>query len=473
MPESSVGPDLSGLRRVHVIGAGGSGMSAIATVLSAMGHDVSGSDATDSEALRRLADLGAHVTVGSDPSALEGVDVVVRSTAVPDGDPEVQAARSAGLTVWPRGAVLAAICGRKRTLAVSGTHGKTTTASMLSVVLDALGCRPSMIVGGDIVGVGPGARWDTEGEWFVVEADESDGTFVQLGAEAAVVTSVEADHLEFYGGLPGLVAAFERFVREPAGPVILCADDPGARRLAGARREGRLITYGMADDADAQVVDVQLERTRSRFLLRPGSAAGPVRPVAVELAVPGLHNVRNAAAVVSLAAALGADWADAAEAVGRFRGVARRFEARGEAAGVTFVDGYDHLPTEVAAAIATARSGGWNRVVVAFQPHRYSRTEALWSTFGDAFAGADVVVITGIYPAGEAPRPGVDGRLVYEAVRVAQPDLELHYVASLDAAADLVPDLLRPGDVCLTLGAGDITTLPDVVRGRLQGREDR
>lgn len=460
-------PDLSGSRRVHVIGAGGSGMSAIATVLLAMGHRVSGSDAAESPALRRLAAEGARVAAGHDPALLEGAEVVVRSTAVPDDDPEVRAARAAGLEVWRRADVLAAICRLRRTVAVSGTHGKTTTSSMMAVTLQHLGWHPSMVVGGQIAGIGPGARWDPEGEWFVVEADESDGTFVELGAEAALVTSVEADHLEFYGGLAGLEAAFERFVAEPTGPVVLCADDPGARRLVGARREGPLLTYGLDAGADLVVSDVELDRHGARFQLRMSGPGRAQRRGRVTLTVPGLHNVRNAAATVAMTTALGAEWPAVLQAVGEYRGVGRRFESRGEVAGVAFVDGYDHLPTEVAAAIATARSGGWPRIVAVFQPHRYSRTEALWRDFADCFTEADVVVITGIYAAGEAPRPGVTGELVFEAVRSAHPGLDVRYAPDLVAAEDLVAGLLREGDLCLTLGAGDVTTLPDRLKARL------
>ena len=468
-------PDLSGPRRVHVIGAGGSGMSAIATVLLAMGHRVSGTDAAESATLRHLEDLGASVAVGHDPALIAGADVVVRSTAIPDTDPEVEAARSAGLTVWRRADVLAAICRLRRTVAVSGTHGKTTTSSMLAVTLDHLGWHPSFIIGGDIAGVGPGARWDGEGEWFVVEADESDGTFVELGAEAALVTSLEPDHLEFYGGMAGLVAAFERFVAEPAGPVVLCADDPGAAGLAPSRHDRPLWTYGLIGDPAVRISDVELGRAGSTFELEVkrgaarGRTDGEPLTVSVALAVPGLHNVRNAAGVIALAAALGAGWQEAADAVSRFGGVARRFEHRGEVGGVSFVDGYDHLPTEVAAAIATARSGGWDRIVSVFQPHRFSRTEALGPDFADSFAGADVVVVTGIYPAGEAPRPGVTGRLVFDAIRAAHPGADAHYAETLDDAARLVAGLLRPGDLCLSLGAGDITTLPGRVQELLSG----
>ena len=464
------GPSLDPVtpRRVHVLGVGGAGMSAIATVLAEMGHRVSGSDLADTPVLRRLADRGVDVVAGHDPARATAAEVVVRSTAVPDDDPEVVAARAAGVTVWRRADVLAAICAQRRTIAVSGTHGKTTTSSMLAVTLDALGWHPSMIIGGDIAGMGPGARWDPAGEWFVVEADESDGTFVQLGAEAVVVTSVEADHLEFYGGLAGLEAAFDRFVADAPGPAVLCGDDPGAARLAGPRlapARPAPLTYGTTAGSDLHISDVHLERSRAGFRLTDRTG----RTGEVQLAVPGLHNVRNATAVVAVAVALGAPWAATLEAVGRYRGVARRFESRGSAGGVDFVDGYDHLPTEVAAAVATARTGGWNRVVVIFQPHRYSRTESLWAEFADCFAGADLTVVTGIYPAGEAPRRGVTGRLIADAVTRAHPEADVRYVEDLDAAVGTAAEVLRPGDVCLTLGAGDITTIPDRIIAALEG----
>ena len=437
-------------------------MSAIARVLVAMGHRVTGSDAAESAVLSELSAAGVEALAGHHPALARAAEVVVRSTAVPDGDPEVAAARDAALTVWRRADVLGAICATRRTVAVSGTHGKTTTSAMLAVTLSGLGWHPSFIVGGTICGLGSGAGWDPSGDWLVVEADESDGTFVELGAEAVVVTSVEADHLEFYGGLQGLEAAFGRFVDAAPGPVVVSADDPGAARLAAGRAA---TTYGTSAAAQVRISEISLGREGSSFVVSP--PGGP--PVPVRLAVPGEHNVRNAAAALTTAASLGADWAEAAAAVGAFRGVGRRFERRGEAGGVSFVDGYDHLPTEVAAAIATARSGGWARVVVVFQPHRYSRTQTLWRDFSDAFTGADVTVVTGIYPAGEAPRAGVSGRLVFDAVRRAHPDADVRYAETLEEAAILVAGELRPGDVCLTLGAGDVTTLADRLIQMVEG----
>ncbi len=448
-------PDLSRPRRVHLVGAGGAGMSAIGSVLLAMGHHVSGSDSVDSPALKSLGQLGADIHVGHDPTWIGAADVVARSTAIPDDDLELLDATRRGLRIWRRSELLAAVCSQRRTAAVSGTHGKTTTSSMLALVLSAGGLNPSMVVGGDIVGVGSGAGWDPLGEWLVVEADESDGTFLELGAEAVVVTSVEPDHLDFYGSEEAMRAAFARFVRDAAGPAVLCLDDPGAAALAELDRSGPSITYGVTDAADLNIVDVALGRGEARFSLSVGGqSVGPIL-----LSVPGLHNIRNATAALGLAHALGVGWEVGAAGIGRYRGVARRFEVRGERDGVTYVDDYGHLPAEISATLSAAHAGGWDRIVTVFQPHRYSRTEALWQQFGAAFAESDVVFVTDIYPAGEQPRPGITGELIVRAIRAADPSADVRYAPTLDAVLPLIRQELRPGDLCLTLGAGDITTL--------------
>jgi UDP-N-acetylmuramate--alanine ligase len=445
-------PDLSSPRRVHIIGAGGAGMSAIGSVLIAMGHQVSGSDSAHSANLERLAALGATVHVGHDQAWLDDPDVVTRSTAIGADNVEVIEAERRGLRVWRRSEILAAVCAERRTAAISGTHGKTTTSSMLAVVLDHAGMHPSFIVGGDIAGVGSGARWDPRGEWIVVEADESDGTFLELGAEAVVVTSVEPDHLDFYGNTEVLEDAFTRFVAEAAGPAVVCADDPGAAAAA----DERSITYGTSPAARVRLIDYAGARGDGRFGLAVGACQ--IGPVAIS--VPGLHNARNAAAALTLAHALGVPWERAVEGIGHYRGVARRFETRGERDGVTFIDDYGHLPAEVAATLAAARAGGWERIVAVFQPHRYSRTEALWRDFADAFEGSDVLVVTDIYPAGETPRPGVSGELVFNAVRERHPGADIRYVPSFDDLVGALEAVLRSGDLCLTMGAGDLTALP-------------
>jgi UDP-N-acetylmuramate--alanine ligase len=450
-----------------VVGAGGAGMSAIASVLAAMGHQVSGSDAAPSAVLTRLVDAGVTTWVGHDPERLADVDAVTASTAVPANDPELVAAGELGIPVLTRADMLAAICATRRTLAVAGTHGKTTTSSMLAGILVAAGLRPSFIVGGDIAGVGPGARWD-EGEWLVVEADESDGTFLRLGAEGVIVTSLEPDHLDYYCDYPHLQAAFEAFVRHAPGARVVCTDGGDAAALVDRLRpEVAVTTYGSGERAEVRLSAVNSVRAEVHFDLdRSGVPLGRV-----DLAVPGAHNALNATAALTLATAIGVASSTAIEALGRFGGVARRFERRGEAAGVSYVDDYGHLPGEVRVAVATAASGGWSRVVAVFQPHRYSRTAALWQDFADSFEGADEVVITEVYPAGEAPLPGVTGRLIADAVRSAHPELPVRYVETREALTAVLAAELRPGDLCLTLGAGDLTTLPDELLALARGAE--
>ena len=451
--------DLSVPRRVHVVGVGGAGMSAIAEVLAAMGHDVTGSDLKPSAGLERLEALGVAVTVGHAAANLGQAELLTRSTAVPDRNPECRAAAEAGIPVLSRADVLTAICAQRSTVAVAGTHGKTTTASMLALVLRQAGVRPSFIIGGDVNEIGTGAAWDS-GDLLVVEADESDGTFVRLPRSAAVVTNVEPDHLDHHGGYRELLAAFRRFVEETGGPVIVGGDDPdGAHLVASTDAVG----IGTAEGADWRITDVGEAWEGVRFTLT--APDGDRLPLS--LPVPGLHNARNAACAAAISRLLGMPSDPIVEGLGNFGGVARRFEHRGSSGGVEFVDDYAHLPTEVRATIAAASSGSWRRLVAVFQPHRYSRTEALWSDFGTAFEGADRIYVTDVYPAGEAPRPGVSGQLIVDAVERAFPGTDIHYIQRREELVVALADDLVAGDLCLTMGAGDLTSVPDEVRGRL------
>ncbi len=445
--------DLSRPLRIHVVGAGGAGMSAIATVLVAMGHHVSGSDLKDSSALQRLRSLGVDVAVGHDASHVQGVDVVAVSTAVPAANPEIVEAERLGVAVLRRAQVLAAITATRQTVAVAGTHGKTTTSSMLALILVEAGMQPSFIIGGDIASFGSGAAWG-EGDWLVVEADESDGTFLDLDPRVALVTSVEADHLDHYGSLANMEAAYATFLAGAPDARVVCADDPGAARLGA---QAGAVSYGTSPGADYRMVEVTTGRDGGQFAVdHVGARLGEIR-----LPVAGMHNARNACGALVAALAIGAPFEAAERAMARYGGVARRFEYRGERAGVTYVDDYAHLPGEVRAALAAARSGGWGRVVAVFQPHRYSRTASLWQDFGDAFVDADLVVVTDVYGAGEAPRPGVNGRLVATAVEDAHPDQAVVYLPDHEGLVDYLRNSLRAGDLCLTLGAGDLTLLPD------------
>jgi len=445
--------DPAALRRVHVVGVGGAGMSAVATVLAAMGHEVTGSDLRESGVTERLRSLGIAVAIGHGAANVGDAGLVTLSTAVRADNPEVVEARERGIPVLARAEVLAAIASRRRCIAVAGTHGKTTTASMLSLVLVEAGLRPSFLIGGEVNEIGTNAVWDA-GEWIVVEADESDGTFLHLAPDIAVVTNVEPDHLDHYGSFDAVRRAFAEFLAS-ADHRVAGADDAEARivgRAAGAD------LVGLSADATFTIADVDASRSSVAFdLLGPDGA----RIARIRVAVPGLHNARNAAVATVAALAAGAPAEAAVAALARFGGVARRFEFRGDLAGVSFVDDYAHLPTEVRAALAAARDGEWERVVAVFQPHRYSRTAEVGESFGDAFDDADVVVVTDVYGAGEAPVPGVSGRLVADAVRARRPGAELHYVAGRTELVAAVRALLRPGDLCLTLGAGDLTSLPD------------
>ncbi|WP_436795653.1 UDP-N-acetylmuramate--L-alanine ligase [Actinospongicola halichondriae] len=459
---SDVVVDLAGIGAIHIVNVGGAGMSAVATVLAQRGHRVTGVDDKDTPFVAPLRALGVDVTIGPSASSAASADLVVTSTATPADHPDVVAAEARGAAVVHRRDALAAICAERRVTAVAGTHGKSTTAAMIATILDGVENGAGYLVGTRITGLGTNADWRA-GPGFVVEADESDGTFLRLGATDAVVTNLEPDHLSFWGSEEALHDGFERFVAALTGTAVLCLDDPGSRSLLP--HATRSLTYGTSADADFHVTDVEAAGIGVAFQLEH---AGRRLPVTVPSA-PGIHNARNAAGAIAAAVAAGIDLGDAVRAIGSFAGVARRFEVRGTAAGVTFVDSYDHLPTEVAAALDAARSGPFDRVVCVFQPHRYTRTRDLAPTFADAFVSADVLGITDLYPAGEVPIPGVSGQLVHDAVVAAHPEADVRYLADLDAAVAWLEQALRPGDCCITLNAGDLTTVPDLVIERLGG----
>jgi len=451
--------DLATASAIHIVGIGGAGMSAIAEILIGTGHRVSGSDLGASAAVQRLSDAGAGVSIGHDGSNVGDVDLVAHSTAIPADNPELMAARERGIPVLRRAEILTAITRAWTTVAVAGTHGKTTTSAMLTTALRGSGFDPAFIVGGDLRDLGRGAAVGT-GSILVVEADESDGTFVELDATAVIVTNVEPDHLEHYGGFAGLEAAFVRFVQQAEGPRVVCIDDPGSAALAKMTES---VTYGTSDGADWQIVD-SLPTPRGITV----GIEGPAGALTIRLAQPGMHNARNVTAALAMAVSLGADAERAADALSGFGGVGRRFEERGAAHGVRLVDDYAHLPTEVEAALSAARSLKPERLVAVFQPHRYSRTEQLWSTFADAFSGADVLMVTGIYASGEQPRPGITGELVAQAVQKAHPEADVRYIPELAEVVVALADELRPGDLCLTLGAGDLTEIPRQVLASLK-----
>jgi UDP-N-acetylmuramate--alanine ligase len=447
--------DLGVPRTVHIVGVGGAGMSAIALLLARMGHRVSGSDIKDAPVLARLRAAGVDVRIGNRPEHVpEAADAVVYSTAVPLANPELAAARERGTPVLHRSGMLRAIVATHDTIAIAGSHGKTTTSSMLALILREAGWSPSFLIGGEVNEVGTNAAYGA-GRWLVVEADESDGTFLHIEPSAAIVTNVEPDHLDHYGGFEQLVQAFERFVDSVTGPVVCGIDDSVGATIAATRPGVR--TYGAHRDADYRLVDHDSGPGECRFaLVASGTRLG-------EIVVPhGVMAATNATGAAAMALELGVDFGAIVRALRGFGGVARRFQYRGVRGGVTFVDDYAHLPAEVTAAIAAAREAAEGRVIVVFQPHRYSRTASLWEGFADAFTAADKVFVTDVYAAGEEPITGVSGRLVVQAVAERHPGLEVTYVEGRSNLAKLPEHEARPGDIVLTLGAGDLTTMPDV-----------
>ncbi len=445
------GDVLAGATHIHLVGAGGAGMSALAKLLFQQGRTVTGSDMKHSPALADLSDLGIEVWAGSVPQSVVGVDLVVASSAVPATDPELVAAQAAGVTVWQRPQLLGALTAVMPAIGVTGTHGKTSSTALLVTALRAMGRDPSFVVGGDLVDQRTNAHLGETG-LFVLEADEAFGTFLHLDLVALMVTNVDAEHLEHYGDIAALEEAFVSVVDGVRGPVLVGIDDPGGRRLADATG---VATYGTAPDAVWRIEHVEEAATSVSFRL-----VGPDSIVEVEVGRPGAHMARNAAGALALIGTLGMDVAAAAASFRKFAGVRRRFEVRGEVGGVTLIDDYAHHPTEVAATLSAARRGPWRRVWAVFQPHLFSRTLALHDQFGAAFALADRVVVTDVFPAREAPIPGVTGELVAAAARRSVP-ATVDYLPHRADLAGFLASAVEPGDLVVTMGAGDITSLPD------------
>ncbi|WP_432511953.1 UDP-N-acetylmuramate--L-alanine ligase [Kineococcus sp. SYSU DK001] len=460
---------LADLGRVHLLGLGGVGVSGVARLLAARGVVVSGTDSVDSPTLRRLAELGIRTFVGHDPANLGDLgpgDTLVVSSAVRAANPELVAARERGLRVLHRSQALAALMAGRPGVAVAGTHGKTTTTSMLAVALVAAGLDPSYAIGGELTGGSDGGARHGSGP-FVAEADESDGSFREYEPVVDVVTNVEPDHLDHYGTAQAYAAAFEEFLARlrPGGLLVACADDPGSAALArtAVDRGVRVRTYGTSGAADVRLTDVRLGTAPSAVLDDDGVRRD------LRLVVPGEHNLRNAAAAYCAAVELGADPAPVLEGLARFGGARRRFEPKGEAAGVRVVDDYSHHPTEVEALLRAARPvAGDGRVVVVFQPHLVSRTRTFAAEFGRALGLADEVVVLDVYVAREDPDPEVTGALVADAVPL--PAEHVRFVPEFDAATGVLAGLVRPGDLLLTVGAGDVTLLGPRVLDALAAR---
>ncbi|MGY1593749.1 UDP-N-acetylmuramate--L-alanine ligase [Geodermatophilus sp. SYSU D00708] len=459
-------PTLAELGAVHFVGIGGAGMSGIARILLARGVPVSGSDRRDTPTLLALRALGARVELGHDAAHLGDADTVVVSTAIREDNPELAAARARGLRVLPRAVALAAVMAGKRSVAVAGTHGKTSTTSMLTVAVQSCGADPSFAIGGDLNESGSNAHAG-RGDVFVAEADESDRSFLLLAPHGAIVTNVEADHLDNYGDLAAVEAAFDRFLTtvDPAGFVVLCADDPGAARLRGVPTPARVRTYGTAEDADLRLLDIEVgPDTTAWTAVLDGEVLGRV-----QIRAPGEHMARNSAAALLAGLELGLPAEGLIAGLGRFGGVHRRFELKGAVQGVRVYDDYAHHPTEVAAQLRAARAvadGG--RVVVAFQPHLYSRTREFAAGFGEALGLADEVVVMDVYGAREDPVPGITGAMVADAVPL--PAERVRFEPSWSAAAPALAERARPGDLVITMGAGNVSMVGPEVLEALRAR---
>jgi UDP-N-acetylmuramate--alanine ligase len=459
------------IRHIHFIGVGGAGMSGIAEVLLNLGYTISGSDLSDSSTLRRLADLGIQTHVGHSADNVQGADAVVTSTAVKADNPEVLVARARHIPVVPRAVMLAELMRMKQGVAIAGTHGKTTTTSLVASVLAEGGLDPTFVIGGRLNSAGTNAKLGT-GDYIVVEADESDASFLNLLPVMAVVTNIDADHMETYGhDFEKLKSAFVEFLhRMPFyGTAILCSDDPGVRSIE-ALLARPVTTYGLQEGAQVRAVDVRAENGQMHFTVqRRNGVVMPDLPVVLNL--PGEHNVLNALAAISVAVELGVDDAAVQRALASFKGVGRRFQRYGEvkllnqAGSFTLIDDYGHHPVEMAATLAAARGAfPGRRLVLAFQPHRYSRTRDCFEDFVSVIShGADTVLLSEVYAAGEAPIVAADGRSLSRALRIAG-KIEPVFVDKIEGMAKAIFDNAKDGDIVICMGAGSIGAVPAQVQ---------
>ena len=450
---------------MHFVGIGGIGMSGIAEVLLTLGYAVSGSDLADGDTLRRLERLGAKVTAGPHDAATvdPDVDVLVISSAVAFANPEVLRARELKIPVIQRAEMLAELMRMKSGIAVAGTHGKTTTTSLVGAVLREAGRDPTVVVGGKVRTLGTNARLG-QGEYLVAEADESDGSFLLLSPIYAIVTNIDPEHLDYFGDMEKVKAAYLQFVsRVPFyGLAVLCIDNVNVRAML-PKMNKRYVTYGTAPDADWQARELRIEGMETSFeVWRGDRRLGPVR-----LHMPGRHYALNALAAIAVADDLGIPWRIAAHALEEFGGVHRRFEVRGEERDIVVVDDYGHHPEEVRATLRAAREGFSRRLVVAFQPHRFTRTRDLFAEFLEAFDQADVLLLTDVYAAGEAPVDGATTEALYQALK-RRGHLDVRLVTARDQLAESLLEIVRPGDLVLTLGAGDVYKCADELLGLLR-----
>jgi UDP-N-acetylmuramate--alanine ligase len=451
------------IEKIHFVGIGGIGMSGIAEVLLNLGYKVSGSDLRQSDTTERLASLGGEIFIGHARENLLNVDVVVTSTAVRADNPEVLAAQERMIPVIPRAEMLAELMRMKYGIAIAGTHGKTTTTSMVATVLAHGGIDPTIVIGGKLNTLGTNAKLG-QGKFLVAEADESDGSFMKLSPTIAVVTNIDADHLDFYSGIEEIKDTFVDFINKVPfyGMAVLCLDDRNVAEVI-PRVKKRFVTYGLSSQADIRATHIRLAGNSTSFVAHyKGYRMGEV-----SFRMPGAHNVLNALACIAVAMELDVPFAQIQEGFAQFGGVGRRFQIKGEVNGIMVVDDYGHHPAEIRATLAAGKNG-WpeRRLVVAFQPHRYTRTRELFDDFVTAFYDADVLVVTDIYAASEKPIEGVTAEAMANAIR-KHGQKDVTYVADREMIADHLLQVLQPGDIVLTLGAGNIWQAGEALLERL------
>ena len=450
------------IQHIHFVGIGGIGMSGIAEVLLNLGYTISGSDTKETEVTRRLQSLGCEISYGHRRENLKEADVVVISSAIRQGNPEVEAAEERLIPVIPRAEMLAELMRMKIGIAIAGTHGKTTTTSLIATVLAAGGLDPTVVIGGRLNSIGSNARLG-QGEFLVAEADESDGSFLKLMPTIAVVTNIDPEHLDYYKGIDEIKEAFLCFLDKIPffGLAILCLDHPNIQSLL-PRLKKRFTTYGLTTQADFQAKEIVFEGLSTSFdVVHRRQGIGRLK-----LRMPGLHNVYNALATLATAFELDIPFQVVQETLRDFNGIQRRFQIKGEKKGILIVDDYGHHPVEIMATLKAARTGWGKRIVAVFQPHRYSRTQALFKDFLAAFYDADVLILTDIYPAGEDRIEGVEAKALFEGIR----EYGHKDVAFVGDKKEIVEHLLRiisPGDLVITLGAGDIWQVSDELVKRL------
>jgi UDP-N-acetylmuramate--alanine ligase len=458
---------------VHFVGIGGIGMSGIAEVLVNLGYTVTGSDVADSANVKRLREKGIRVAIGHDGKNLDGADVVVVSSAIKRDNPELVAARALRLPVVRRAEMLAELMRLKSCVAIGGTHGKTTTTSLVATLLDAGNFDPTVINGGIINAYGTNARLGA-GDWMVVEADESDGTFLKLPADVAIVTNVDAEHLDHFKTFAAVQDAFVAFIENVPfyGFAVMCTDHPIVQRLVGRIEDRRIITYGENPQADVRLVDLDHADGKSRFsVLFRDRAGNTVHTIdQLSLPMPGRHNALNATAAITVARELGLSDAAIRKALAAFGGVKRRFTKTGEWNGVTIIDDYGHHPIEIAAVLRAARESTKGQVIAVVQPHRYSRLASLFEPFSTCFNDADAVIVADVYAAGEAPLAGFDRDTLVQAIR-ARGHRQAIPLDGPQQLAGIVKRLARPGDYVVCLGAGNITQWAYALPGELSALE--